>query len=225
MMVSGRTDVSFAREWVTPMIDTTGPDKTPRPYPSDLVEDVTSESGTRLHLRPIRAEDAQLLVSFHARLTPDSVYRRYFSLHPVLSAAEVAHLTQVDYVERFAFIVLDGETLIGVARYDCIPGTPEAEVAFVVEDKYQGQGIGMLLLEHLADVAYPLGITHFSAETQAGNRDMLNVFYYSGYEVTTKLEDEIISVHFAIAPTEKSREARRLRAEKIAGFSDRGTTA
>lgn len=206
------------------MDDTTAPAESPRPYPTDLIEDVTSEKGRALHMRPIRAQDADLLVSFHARLTPGSVYRRYFSLHPVLSPVEVAHLTQVDYVDRFAFIVLDGETLIGVARYDRIPGTTEAEVAFVVEDKYQGEGIGMLLLEHLADVAQPVGIESFSAETQTGNRNMLNVFYYSGYEVATRLEDEIISVHFPIAPTAASLEAHRQRAEKIAKFSEPGAT-
>lgn len=202
------------------MDDTTEPVEPSPAYPAHLIEDVTSEKGRALHMRPIRANDDDLLVSFHTRLTPDSVYRRYFSLHPVLSQVEVAHLTQVDYVDRFAFIVLDGETLIGVARYDRIPGTTEAEVAFVVEDKYQGEGIGMLLLEHLADVAQPVGIESFSAETQSGNRDMLNVFYYSGYEVATRLQDEIISVHFPIASTANSREARRLRAKKIAKFSE-----
>jgi len=206
------------------MHESTEPSGSPGRYPGETVEEVTSEKGLALRMRPIRAEDAELLVAFHARLTPDSVYRRYFSLHPVLSPAEVAHLTQVDYVDRFAFVVLEGDTLIGVARYDRIPGTTEAEVAFVVEDQYQGQGIGMLLLEHLADVAYPLGITTFSAETQAGNRDMLNVFYYSGYDVTTKMEDEIISVSFPIEPTEASRAARRARAEKIAKFTIPGVS-
>lgn len=198
--------------------------RTARPFPSELIEDVTSEKGRALHLRPISAADADLLVAFHARLTADSVYRRYFSLHPVLSAIEVAHLTQVDYADRFAFIVLDHTSLIGVGRYDRIPGTEEAEVAFVVEDKYQGEGIGMLLLEHLADVALPQGITFFSAETQAGNRDMLSVFYYSGYQVTTKLEDEIISVRFSIQPTDASREARRVRKQMIAQFTTPGPT-
>lgn len=191
----------------------------PLDYPAHLAEDVLSEQGLALHIRPIRPSDAEMLVDFHNRLSTDSVYRRYFSLHPVLSEAEVRHLTTVDYRDRFAFIVLDHGTMIGVGRYDRIPASSEAEVAFVVQDVYQGQGIGMALLEHLADVAWPLGITTFSAETQASNRDMMNVFYYSGYEVDTRLEDEIISVRFAIAPTDASRSVRQRRADMIAALA------
>lgn len=188
----------------------------PREYSSELAEDVVTEKGLTLQLRPIRPSDARVLLEFHALLSPDSVYRRYFSVHPELSDAEVIHLTTVDYVDRFAFIVLDHDDLVGVARYDRIPGTANAEVAFVVADQYQGQGIGLTLLEHLADVAWPLGITTFTAETQANNRDMMNVFEYSGYPVTTKLEDEIISVHFPIQPTAVSRAIRAERAERSA---------
>jgi len=197
------------------MTSTSEPMPVPRDYPAELAEDVISEKGVRVHMRPIRADDDATLVGFHARLSSDSVYRRYFSLHPVLSDAEVRHLTHVDYVDRFAFIVLLDDVMIGVGRYDRIPGTTEAEVAFVVEDQYQGQGIGLLLLEHLADAALPLGITTFTAETQAGNRDMMNVFYYSGYVVDTTLDEEIISVRFPIAPTDASREVRARRDRMI----------
>ena len=190
------------------MTTTTNSTPTPRPYPGELAADVVSEKGLALHLRPIRADDDATLVEFHSRLSTDSIYRRYFSLHPVLSEAEVRHLTHVDYAERFAFIVLRRGVMIGVGRYDRIPATTEAEVAFVIEDQYQGQGIGLLLLEHLADAAQALGITVFSAETQASNRDMMHVFYSSGYEVATALEDEVISVRFPIAPTDASRAVR-----------------
>ena len=195
---------------------TTNSTPTPRPYPGELAADAVSEKGLALHLRPIRADDDATLVEFHSRLSADSVYRRYFSLHPVLSAAEVHHLTHVDYVDRLAFIVLRRGVMIGVGRYDRIPATTEAEVAFVVEDQYQGQGIGLLLLEYLADAALPLGVTIFTAETLASNRDMMNVFYYSGYEVETRLEDEVISVRFPIAPTEAGRKMRERQARLVA---------
>ena len=194
---------------------------TPRPYPRELAVDVVSEKGLGLLLRPIRADDDVTLVEFHARLSADSVYRRYFSLHPVLSETEVRHLTHVDYVDRFAFIVLRHGVMIGVGRYDRIPRTSEAEVAFVIEDQYQGQGIGLLLLQHLADAATSLGLTHFRAETLASNRDMMNVFYHSGYEVATELECEVISVRFPITPTDVSRAVRerqaRIVSEVLAG--------
>jgi GNAT superfamily N-acetyltransferase len=176
-----------------------------RPYPVELECDVITNTGATLHMRPIRPEDAEPLVHFHLNLSSGAIYRRYFSFHPELSSKEVEHLTQVDYVDRLAFIVEDGDQLVAVGRYDRIPGTTEAEVAFLVADQYQHHGLGLLLLKQLADAARPLGITHFTAETQADNRGMLGVFNESGFPVTSTIEDEVVSLSFPIEPTEKSR--------------------
>lgn len=176
-------------------------------YPAELECDVTTERGMTLRLRPIRPDDADRLVAFHQLLSSSSVYRRYFSVHPTLSSAEVAHLTNVDYVDRMAFIVQDGDQLVGVGRYDRIPNTTTAEVAFVVADEYQHQGIGLLLLDQLAAAAWKVGITGFIAETMVDNRNMMNVFHDSGFPVTTTLEEEVLSVHFPIEPDEAYRAA------------------
>ena len=176
----------------------------PANYPGHLARDVRSINGEVLHLRPIRPSDAHLLVTFHNALSPDSIYRRYFSLKPELSDAEVAHLTQVEYVDRFAFIVESDEGLVGVGRFDRVPGTTTAEAAFIVSDKYQHQGIGLMLLYNLADAARPLGITTFTAETQADNRSMMGVFEASGFPVTAHIEDEVITATFPIKETDQS---------------------
>ncbi len=180
----------------------------PNVYPSELTTRVTTDRGLTLQLRPIRPDDADILNRFHDQLSPDSVFRRYFSVHPELSPDELVHLTTVDYVDRLAFIIIDRGTLVAVGRYDRIPDTTRAEVAFLVDDAFQHQGLGILLLDHLADAAWERGITTFVAETQADNRSMMNVFRSSGFEVSAHLEDEIIFVHFPIEPTETSR-ARR----------------
>lgn len=195
----------------------------PRAYPDELAFDVTTSEGLHLHMRPIHPGDAALLVNFHSRLSTDSVYRRYFSMHPELSDAEVVHLTTVDYLDRLAFIVQDGDALIAVGRYDRIPGTTTAEVAFVVADDYQGKGIGLWLLEHLAEEAWSLGLTAFVAETQADNMYMMSVFESAGFPVTTRIEDEIISVRFPIEPTPASEElrAKRLEHEQASRVRDR----
>ena len=188
----------------------------PRPgiYPAHLTRRVTTEHGVTYVLRPIRPDDADILQRFHGALSPDSVFRRYFSLHPELSPAELAHLTTVDYVDRMAFIIIEHQDLVAVGRYDRIDTSDRAEVAFLVADNYQHQGLGLLLLDHLAQAAWDCGITTFVAETQADNRAMMGVFRASGFPVTARLEDEIIYVRFPIAPTPESEaafEARRQR--------------
>ena len=174
----------------------------PENYPRALDRTVTLADGQVVHLRPIHPGDATALVAFHARLSSDAVYRRYFSFHPELSETEVTWLTTVDYVDRLALIVEVGDDLVAVGRYDRLPGTRTAEVAFLVADDFQHRGLGMLLLQNLATAARRQGITTFVAETQASNRDMMGVFEGSGFDVTTSLDAEIISVTFRIAPYE-----------------------
>jgi RimJ/RimL family protein N-acetyltransferase len=186
-----------------------------RPYPLDLVHEVVTDDGLTLCVRPIRPDDAELLIRFHARLSSDSIFRRYFSLHPELSAPEIRRLTQVDYVERFAFVVQHDGELLGVGRFDRIRGTPEAEVAFIVADGYHRRGIGLLLLDRLTDEAWSLGITLFSAETQADNRGMMGVFRASGFLVHSMMDDEVITARFSIEPTEESQASRSRREHRF----------
>lgn len=174
----------------------------PENYPRALDRTVILADGQVVHLRPIHPGDAGALVAFHARLSSDAVYRRYFSFHPELSETEVTWLTTVDYADRLALVVEIGDDLVAVGRYDRLPGTATAEVAFLVADDFQHRGLGMLLLQNLATAARRQGITTFVAETQASNRDMMGVFEGSGFDVTSSLDAEIISVKFRIAPYE-----------------------
>lgn len=189
-------------------------------YPEDLACDVITGTGSILHMRPIRPEDAEQLVHFHLKLSSGSIYRRYFSFHPELSEREVEHLTTVDYIDRLAFIVETEDRLVAVGRYDRIPGTAEAEVAFLVTDDFQNHGLGLLLLKHLSDAARQRGITTFTAETQADNRGMLGVFKESGFPISSHIEDEVVTLSFPIEPTEKSRARYAGRRKPPKGWND-----
>ncbi len=184
-------------------------------YPERWAREVVADDGALVSLRAIRSNDAAALVHFHDRLSSRSIYRRYFSLHPRLSEGEVQHLTVVDYVNRFAYVVERSGELIGVGRFDRVPDTSEAEVAFVVADEFHRQGVGLMLLAHLAEVARSLGITTFTAETQADNRSMMGVFRSSGFTVTSTLRDEVISARLALEPTDASRASRARRSARV----------
>lgn len=116
----------------------------------------------------------------------------------MLSEAEVEHLTTVDYDDRMAFILVDEGGIEGVARYDRYPGTTRAEVAFLVTDDRQHQGLGATLLEALVEVARMRGVDTFCAETQADNRSMLGLFAASGYAVSRTLDDGVVFLTFPI---------------------------
>jgi GNAT superfamily N-acetyltransferase len=169
-------------------------------YPLELVDDVETTAGVTVHLRPIRPDDGCHLTEFHESLSPQSVYRRFFFMHPRLSAAETEKFTHVDYVDRLALVAEHGGRLVAVGRYERIPGTADAEVAFVVADDFQHQGIGTILLERLAGAAWKNGIEAFVAQTLSENRDMLEVFMRSGFHVTSTTDHGTVSVRFPIQP-------------------------
>lgn len=169
-------------------------------YPFELVCEVETMAGTSVHIRPIRPDDGTRLTEFHEHLSPQSVYRRFFFMHPRLSLAETERFTHVDYVDRLALVAEQEDRLVAVGRYERIPGTTEAEVAFVVADEFQHQGVGTILLERLASAALKNGIEVFIAETLSENHDMLEVFIRSGFHVTSTTEYGTVSVRFPIQP-------------------------
>ncbi len=169
-------------------------------YPEELTTDFEVRTGARLRLRAIRGDDDAKLISFHSKLSFDSIYRRYFSVHPELTHDEVTHLTEVDYVDRLALVIEDGDELVAVGRYERYPLTSTAEVAFVVRDDYQHLGLGHRLLDALADAAVARNITTFTAETLFENHDMMSVFLHSKFPVTTSFSGGQFSVLLALGP-------------------------
>ncbi|MFD0823729.1 GNAT family N-acetyltransferase, partial [Micromonospora zhanjiangensis] len=163
-----------------------------------------SDGGT-VHLRQIRPQDAPAIVAMHSRFSERTRYLRYFSPYPRIPERDLARFVTVDHHDREAFVVLSGDRIIAVGRYERLgPTAPDAEVAFVVEDAHQGRGIGPVLLEHLADAARQEGLTGFVAEVLPANGAMLRVFAEFGYQVQRQYADGVVHLTFPIAPTERS---------------------
>ncbi|NUR70000.1 MAG: GNAT family N-acetyltransferase [Hamadaea sp.] len=163
----------------------------------------------------------------HARFSERTRYLRYFSPYPRIPARDLDRFVNVDHRDREAIVVLHGRSdgsseIIAVGRYERLgPQAPDAEVAFVVADAYQGRGIGSVLLEHLTASAEPAGITRFVAEVLPENGAMLRVFADAGYQVNREYADGVVHLTFPIAPTDRSRQVqadreRRTEARSVA---------
>lgn len=160
-----------------------------------LPDNVRLDDGTLVTIRPIRPDDAPRLQAFHTRLSPESIYMRFLEAHPVLFDAEARRFTTVDYENRMALVATreeqDQELILGVARYDTFgPNRPdEAEMAIVVEDAYQGHGLGLALLDHLLAYARQHGVRIFVAEVSSENDRMLHFVQRSGLPTEKRLVD------------------------------------
>ncbi|MEO7427854.1 MAG: GNAT family N-acetyltransferase, partial [Acidimicrobiales bacterium] len=192
-----------------------GPDL-PSGYPAAFETDVVLSDGATVHVRPIRPDDGPMLLTFHARQSPQSIYYRYFSPRPRLSDRDVDRLTQLDYVDRMALIAIRGDEMIGVARYDRLRHRAEAEVAFFVDDANHGRGLATVLLEHLAVRAREVGMTGFTASVLPENRKMIGVFVAAGFETATKFADGVVEVRLGLVPTSGAEAAIDARARHAA---------
>lgn len=128
-----------------------------------------------LVVRAIRPDDTAGLQAFHGRLSAETIRKRFFGAHPRLPDEEAKRFTCLG-PGQVALVATRDEQIIGVSRYIRLGTTAEAEVAFVVEDGYQGRGIGTELFGLMARIAWDDGVRRFVAETLADNRAMLDVF-------------------------------------------------
>ena len=123
----------------------------------------------RMVFRLLEPADERLIRRFYYRLSLDTIYRRFLS--PVVPPADslVRRLMNIDHCRREALIALDQDGIAGVARYAPF-GEGGFEVAIVVADNRQGQGLGTTLMRRLGHIARARGITRFHATIQAENR-------------------------------------------------------
>ena len=173
--------------------------------------------GSTVHVRPVRPDDREALKRFLERLSPDSRSLRFFSLGVNLDGA-ADWAADVDYDLRFGLVALGGtrQAVVGHATWSRDdPDDDHAEVAFEIADAYQGNGLGTILLAHLADAAQERGVSAFEAEVLPHNHRMAEVFRESGFAVRTRSGPDVLRVEF---PTEMSDDA-------LDRFDDRDRTA
>jgi len=163
-------------------------------------ESVTLKDGTQVIIRPIRPDDADDLQDTFQHLSMESIYLRFLSFKKELSDVEARYLATVDYTSRMAFVALckkkGRDIVVGVARYAMLETEhPEiAESAVVVQDEYQGRGLGKLLLKRLVIYARGKGIHHLRGNMQIGNDRMLDLVRRSGLPYKTRFVDGIWEV-------------------------------
>ncbi|MBI3637262.1 MAG: GNAT family N-acetyltransferase [Candidatus Rokubacteria bacterium] len=151
----------------------------PAAYPSELVRDVTLADGRRVRVRPIRADDAGRLVELYDRLSRHTAYQRFFTIMKRLPPDWATLLASVDYQRRLALVAEaetpDGIQIIAVARYEPTERADTVEVAFVVQDNWQGHGLGRRLLDDLLAAAEARGHPRFCAWVLGDNYRMLDL--------------------------------------------------
>ena len=163
-------------------------------YPVHREADVVLRNGSTVRVRPVRAEDHDGLLVFLRGLSPDSIFFRFFSGSVDLEKA-ARWAVDVDYRNRYGLVATSGPeaSIVGHGTYQST-GDGRAEIAFAVSDSLQGQGLGTILLAHLAEAATENNIGTFYAEVLPANHRMVEVFRESGFPVEIRSEPGLIVV-------------------------------
>jgi acyl-CoA synthetase (NDP forming)/GNAT superfamily N-acetyltransferase len=170
------------------------------PGPRPLVRDVLLRDGSTLRLQTPTPVDFEDIKAFYDGLSQESRYLRFHGFGRTDTVARAD--AEASGVDRLALIGRHDGRVVAVTVYDGLREPGVAEVAFAVADDDQRRGIGMRMLEQLAEIAADRGIHRFDAEVMASNRLMLGVFEHAGFAVRRWGSFGELTVSLDITPTE-----------------------
>jgi RimJ/RimL family protein N-acetyltransferase len=169
-------------------------------YPWALIRPLELHDGAALRMRPIRPDDEPRLVELFHRLSPRTVYQRFFRAYDRLPDHWYHRFAHVDYRTRLALVAeqqeAGGPLLHAVARYEPGEADGTTEIAIVVEDAWQHRGLGTLLLDALLAAAEARGLRRFTADVLADNRPMLRVLTRVAHIGRRDLEAGVLTIEF-----------------------------
>jgi RimJ/RimL family protein N-acetyltransferase len=175
-------------------------------YPEELEAFKTTKSGLTIFLRPVRISDEPLLKTFFYSLSETTMYRRFMSQRKDMPHERLQDsFVVIDYTKQMVVLAVirqdEKELIAGVAQYRGNEGSHTAEVALVVADEYQKQGIGTELLSHLTYIARRQGLLGFSAEVLVENRIMLYLFEKMGFSTEKEVLQGVYTLKLGFQET------------------------
>ena len=178
-----------------------------RPYPKKYVREGKMKNGDDIMVRPIRPEDEPLLIRLHQALSERTVYLRYFQ--PLKLSARTAHerLTRIcfiDYDREMALVVErkkkdnGNPEIIAIGRLSRLRGRDEAEMAVLVDDRFQHQGLGSELYRRLIEIARDEGVLRVVSTILSENHEMQAICRKLGFQMRADLEEGTVQAELTL---------------------------
>ena len=170
-------------------------------YPVHLESYQRTSTGLSILLRPVKISDEPLLKDFFYGLSDQSMYRRFISVRKDMPHERLQEFVIIDYTKEMLILAsvkdAEREKVVAVGQYGINEDNHAAEVALVVRDDYQSQGIGTRLLSYLTYLAKREGLLGFTAEVLVENKPMLHLFEKMGFDVQKKSAEGVYELKMA----------------------------
>jgi acetyltransferase len=183
-----------------------------RPYPVQYVSAYRMPDGQCLALRPIRPDDESMMIEFHHTLSEESVHLRYFgamSLSQRTTHERLIRICFIDYDRQIALVAvrhgpeITRPEIVAIGRLIRRHGTPDAEVAVLVSDPFQGKGVGTELVRRLLEIAPQEGIKRVVAEMLPENQAMQQVCRELGFQLRYQSGGQAVESEFTFQGRKK----------------------
>ncbi|OGR13195.1 MAG: GNAT family N-acetyltransferase [Desulfobacterales bacterium RIFOXYA12_FULL_46_15] len=167
-------------------------------YPSEIETRHTFKNNLNVRFRAIKPSDEDQMRRLFYRFSDKAIYYRYFSPIKTMPHEKMQEYVNVDYRDVLSIVAFTGEpgqqTLIAEARFARHRNKPFVDIAFVVDEAYQGCGIATYLYQMLAKLAKERGAVGLTADVLASNRAMLKVFENGPFPVQAKMEQGVYAL-------------------------------
>jgi GNAT superfamily N-acetyltransferase len=167
-------------------------------YPAAVDEISRLKDGTAVRYRPMKPSDEEQMRQLFYRFSDEAVYYRYFGHVKAMPHAKMQQYVNVDWSNTMSIVGLvesGGKSrVIAEARYIIERERPHAEVVFVVDEAYQGQGIATYMLRMLVRLARERGVQGFTADVLFSNLGMMKVFRNGGLPIKAELNQGIYHI-------------------------------
>ncbi len=160
------------------------------------------KNGRLVTIRPGRLQDTTLILEMHRRLSPNSIHNRYHR-HYEPSRMAIENVCRIDDHAGAVFVAtIDDprETVIGMAYYLAEENPANAEPAIVVEDRFQGMGLGGFMAQHMGQHAIQQRIGVFTAYVLPGNEEIMHLIRRSGVSFHSTFSHGTREVHIELVP-------------------------
>ncbi len=166
---------------------------------------LTCTNGKSVHMRPVLPTDEDMMRDLFYACSEQTLYHRFFTKMRAMPHRKLKKFVNIDYVKTMALASVthedEHEMIVAVGRYSVDKASNAAEVAFIVRDDWQGQGVGISMFNQLLEVARKRGIARFTADVLHDNARMLHIFHKCApTSIESTLEDGVYRLSFSIRP-------------------------
>ncbi|TAL16738.1 bifunctional acyl-CoA synthetase/GNAT family N-acetyltransferase [bacterium] len=165
------------------------------PYPNQYESFWVTNSGIAVIIRPIRPEDEPAVKEMLDTLSAENLYFRFFQQIKELGHARLAGFCQVDYDREIALVAVEEppgkERILGMCHLKMHPGREYAELAVVIGERWQKQGLGRKLVSAGIAIAKEKGVGKITGAILPGNEGMLHLAKKLGFEVVEDMGEGV----------------------------------